>query len=80
MPTRCQQPSLPLDAPPKLLIDVVSAGVGAAAHPLLPNCEPDELASDTRPKTTKPARGAITKRKPKVAEADNPPFQLSLDA
>ncbi|MFL5019118.1 MAG: poly(hydroxyalkanoate) granule-associated protein, partial [Rhizobium sp.] len=47
---------------------------------LLPSSESDKLGSDTLQKTAKPPRRAATKRKPKVAEADDTPLQLSLEA
>ncbi|MFW8607466.1 poly(hydroxyalkanoate) granule-associated protein [Rhizobium beringeri] len=62
--------------PPKPVIAVAAA---APAAGLLPSAEADELGSDTRAKTTKPARRAATKRKPKVAEADDAPLQLNLE-
>ncbi|MBY5865258.1 poly(hydroxyalkanoate) granule-associated protein [Rhizobium leguminosarum] len=65
---------------PKPVIEVASAGAALAAYPLLPSGESDELGSDTLPKTTKRPRRAATKRKPKVAEADDAPLQLSLEA
>ncbi|QKK17106.1 MULTISPECIES: poly(hydroxyalkanoate) granule-associated protein [Rhizobium] len=64
--------------PPKPVIEVAAAA--PAAGLLLPSTEADELGSDTRPKTTKPARRAATKRKPKVVEADDTSLQLSLEA
>ncbi|MGO7211985.1 poly(hydroxyalkanoate) granule-associated protein [Rhizobium ruizarguesonis] len=64
----------------KPVIEVASAGAALAAYPLLPSGESDELGPDTLQKTTKPARRAATKRKPKVAEADDTPLQLSLEA
>ncbi|NKK84277.1 poly(hydroxyalkanoate) granule-associated protein [Rhizobium leguminosarum bv. viciae] len=63
--------------PPKPVIEVAAAA--PAAGLLLPNSEADELGSDTRPKTTKPARRAATKRKSKVVEADDAPLQLDLE-
>ncbi|MFF0920826.1 poly(hydroxyalkanoate) granule-associated protein [Rhizobium leguminosarum] len=67
-------------SPLKPVIEVVSADTVLAAYPLLPSSETDELGSDTLPKTTKRPRRAATKRKPKVAEADDTPLQLSLEA
>ncbi|WP_138332178.1 poly(hydroxyalkanoate) granule-associated protein [Rhizobium indicum] len=64
----------------KPVVEVASAGAVLAAYPLLPSGESDELGSDTLPKTTKPPRRAATKRKPKLAEADDAPLQLSLEA
>ncbi|MGO8502061.1 poly(hydroxyalkanoate) granule-associated protein [Rhizobium leguminosarum] len=64
--------------PPKPVIEVAAAG--PAAGLLVPSSVADELGSDTRPKTTKPARRAATKRKPKVVEADDTSLQLSLEA
>ncbi|MGO6815536.1 poly(hydroxyalkanoate) granule-associated protein [Rhizobium brockwellii] len=64
--------------PPKPVIEVAAAA--PAAGLLLPSAEADELGSDTRAKTTKPARRAATKRKPKVVEADDTSLQLSLEA
>ncbi|MGO4134871.1 poly(hydroxyalkanoate) granule-associated protein [Rhizobium brockwellii] len=64
----------------KPVIEVASADTVHAAYPLLPSANADELGSDTLPKTTKPARRAATKRKPKVAEADDAPLQLNLEA
>ncbi|AUW45322.1 poly(hydroxyalkanoate) granule-associated protein [Rhizobium leguminosarum] len=64
--------------PPKLVIEVAAAV--PAAGLLLPSTETDELGSDTRLKTTKPARRTATKRKPKVVEADDTSLQLSLEA
>ncbi|MGO7077286.1 poly(hydroxyalkanoate) granule-associated protein [Rhizobium johnstonii] len=64
----------------KPVIEVASADAALAAYPLLPSGESDELGSDTLPKTTKPPRRAAAKRKPKVAEADDAPLQLSLEA
>ncbi|TAV51258.1 poly(hydroxyalkanoate) granule-associated protein [Rhizobium leguminosarum] len=65
-------------SPTKPVIEVAAAG--PAAGLLLPSAEADELGSDTRPKTTKPARRAATKRKPKVVEADDASLQLRLEA
>ena len=65
--------------PTKPVIEVASAGAMLAAYPLLPSSEADELGSDTRAKTTKPARRAATKRKSKVVEADDAPLQLNLE-
>ncbi|MBY5361792.1 poly(hydroxyalkanoate) granule-associated protein [Rhizobium leguminosarum] len=64
----------------KPVIEVASAGAVLAAYPLLPSGESDELGSGTLQKTTKPPRRAATKRKPKIAEADDTPLQLSLEA
>ncbi|MBY3136741.1 poly(hydroxyalkanoate) granule-associated protein [Rhizobium laguerreae] len=64
--------------PPRPVIDVAAAAPVAGL--LLPSSEADELGSGTRPKTTKPARRAATKRKPKVAETDNAALQLNLEA
>ncbi|NKK79424.1 poly(hydroxyalkanoate) granule-associated protein [Rhizobium leguminosarum] len=64
----------------KPVIEVASAGAALAAYPLLPSGESDELGSDTLPKITKRPRRAATKRKPKVAEADDASLQLSLEA
>ncbi|NKM44812.1 poly(hydroxyalkanoate) granule-associated protein [Rhizobium leguminosarum bv. viciae] len=64
----------------KPVIEVASAGAALAAYPLLPSGESDEFGSDTLPKTTKPPRRAATKRKAKVAEADDAALQLSLEA
>ncbi|MGR9452086.1 poly(hydroxyalkanoate) granule-associated protein [Rhizobium leguminosarum] len=63
--------------PPKPVIEVAAAA--PAAGPLLPGSEADEFGSDTRAKTTKPARRAATKRKSKVVEADDTPLQLNLE-
>ncbi|MGR9131725.1 poly(hydroxyalkanoate) granule-associated protein [Rhizobium leguminosarum] len=63
--------------PPKPVIEVAAAA--PAAGPLLPGSEADELGSDTRAKTTKPARRAATKRKSKVVKADDAPLQLNLE-
>ncbi|MGR9319295.1 poly(hydroxyalkanoate) granule-associated protein [Rhizobium leguminosarum] len=63
--------------PPKPVIEVVAAA--PAAGLLLPSSETDELGSDTRAKTTKPARRAATKRKSKVVKADDAPLQLNLE-
>ena len=63
--------------PPKPVIEVAAAA--PAAGLLLPSSEADELGSDTRAKTTKPARRAATKRKSKVVEADDAPLQLNLE-
>ncbi|TAU91313.1 poly(hydroxyalkanoate) granule-associated protein [Rhizobium leguminosarum] len=64
--------------PPKPVIE--AAATAPATGLLLPNSEADKLGSDTRPKTTKPARRAATKRKPKVVEAGDTSLQLSLEA
>ncbi|NKK57486.1 hypothetical protein [Rhizobium ruizarguesonis] len=64
--------------PPKPVIEIAAAA--PASGLLLPSGESDELGSDTLQKTTKPPRRAATKRKPKVAEADDTPLQLSLEA
>ncbi|MGO7624585.1 poly(hydroxyalkanoate) granule-associated protein, partial [Rhizobium ruizarguesonis] len=61
--------------PPKPVIEVASAGAVLDAYPLLPSGESDELGSDTLQKNTKPPRRAATKRKHKVAEADDTPLQ-----
>ncbi|MGO7541062.1 poly(hydroxyalkanoate) granule-associated protein [Rhizobium ruizarguesonis] len=69
--------------PTKPVTEVASPGTVLAAYPLLPSAELDksgQLGSDTLQKTTKPPRRAATKRKPKVAEADDTPLQLSLEA
>ncbi|WP_319004740.1 MULTISPECIES: poly(hydroxyalkanoate) granule-associated protein [Rhizobium] len=66
--------------PSRSVVEVTSAGAVLAASPLLPSAESDELGSDTLPKTTKRPRRAATKRKAKVAEADDTPLQLSLEA
>ncbi|RXT29385.1 poly(hydroxyalkanoate) granule-associated protein [Rhizobium leguminosarum] len=63
--------------PPKPVIEVVAAPDAAG---LLLSSEADELGSDTRPKKTKPARRAATKRKSKAVEADDTSLQLSLDS
>ncbi|MBY3485319.1 poly(hydroxyalkanoate) granule-associated protein [Rhizobium laguerreae] len=62
---------------PKPVIELAAAAPGAGL--LLPSSEADELGSDTRPKTTKPARRAATKRKSKVVEVDDAPLQLNLE-
>ncbi|MBY5759470.1 poly(hydroxyalkanoate) granule-associated protein [Rhizobium leguminosarum] len=54
-------------------------GAVPAAYPLLSSGESGELGSDTLPKITKRPRRAATKRKPKVAEADDASLQLSLE-
>ena len=59
------------------IIEVAAAA--PAAGLLLPSSETDELGSDTRAKTTKPARRAATKRKSKVVKADDAPLQLNLE-
>ncbi|WP_163878976.1 poly(hydroxyalkanoate) granule-associated protein [Rhizobium laguerreae] len=64
-------------SPPKPVSEVAAAQ--HAAGLLLPSSEADELVSDTRPKTTKPARRAATKRKSKVVEVDDAPLQLNLE-
>ncbi|MBW8789506.1 poly(hydroxyalkanoate) granule-associated protein [Rhizobium leguminosarum] len=63
---------------PKPVIELAAAAPTAGL--LLPSSEASELDSDTLPKTAKPLRRAATKRKPKVAEADDTPLQLSLEA
>ncbi|NKL08111.1 poly(hydroxyalkanoate) granule-associated protein [Rhizobium leguminosarum] len=64
----------------KPVIEVASAGAALAAYPLLPSGESDEFGSDALPKATKRPRRAATKRKPKVAETDDTPLQLNLEA